>query len=342
MRSYRPVPIQEFVNAELDQRFTPLLREVDPLVRDEVLICRKRFSTWSDGVHTFHRVMLCRRRNACPIDARVEAYGLADDAISVIHSIFSKVGSKVKFLDLDFTLPRDVQSRVKDDELPLLRRIAWSVIIEILASDGLKLGGVGVAQFWHTKDPLSGWYPHCHFTVFNMAFRGDQRVEFPVYVTPEKLEAIKSLWRERVEQRWGVSKSRQWVLFARYSQGYGHLRHRLAYAFRYPVTDLYKAIQGGGYVSRPSEGWVRRMLNRPRKEKRIQWFGWMAQSRIYSYAERLEVSLPRKKEREAERRRVFCPLCGRELERVFEGVSLEHIPAGSLLLVFRQEGIPSE
>jgi hypothetical protein len=98
----------------------------------------------------------------------VTAYGLADDAIEVIHSVYSKVGGRVRFGVLDFSLPRDLWARIQDDELSELRRIAWDVIKWTLSEDGFILGGVGAAQFWHSADPLGGWYPHVHFTLFNM------------------------------------------------------------------------------------------------------------------------------------------------------------------------------
>jgi hypothetical protein len=79
-----------------------------------------------------------------------------------------------------------------------------------------------------------------------------------------------------------------------YSRGYGHPRHSLAYVFRYPVVDLYKVLRGIGHVSVPPQGWLRRMLARPTKEKRFQWLRWMAQRWIYSYAARLDVTIPKK------------------------------------------------
>lgn len=342
MRTYRPVPVAEVVLGELDNRYLSLMEEF-PSELSAVLKCRKRYSTWSDGEHSFHRVSLCRKRHVCAIDAKVYAYGLADDAVDVAHRLYSKVGGKLEFGVLDFPLPRDMRSRIKDDELPELRRIAWKVIVAVLGQDGMKLGGVGVYQWWSSSDPMSGYLPHLHMTIFNMAFREGRRVKVPVYVPREKLDVMKTLWRSKVEARWGVSKysatSKSWVVFAHYSSGYGHLRHRLAYAFRYPVVDLYKAISGRGYVSRPADGWVRRMLIRPEKEKRIQWFGWMAQRWVYHHAKLLDLEIPKKKEREKENGRVFCPYCGKELRKIAEGLTREEIDPLSIFLTFSEGGV---
>jgi len=341
MKAYHAVRMQDVIQGELDGRYLSLMEEF-PSERDAVLKCRKRYSTWSDGEHSFHRVSLCRKRRACPIDAKVYAYGLADDAIDVVHRIYSKVGGKLEFGVLDFPLPRDMRSRIEDRELPELRRIGWKVIVDVLGEDGLKLGGVGVYQWWSTSDPMSGHLPHLHMTIFNMAFKDGQRVKVPVFVPREKLDAMKAEWQSAVEARWGASKysatSKSWVVFAHYSRGYGKLRHRLAYAFRHPVVDLYKAVSGSGYVSRPAEGWIRRMLLRPQKEKRIQWFGWMAQRYVYQYAKSLELEITKKREREKERKRVFCPYCGKELQKISEGLTSEQIDHSATLLVFNEGG----
>lgn len=338
VKVFRPVPVQEVVQGEFDPRFIAVLETLPPYVESAVLKCRKRFSTWSDGDHKFHRVSLCRKRHWCPIDAKVYAYGLADDAVEVVSQMYGKVGARFRFGVLDFTLPRDLWPRVGDGELGDLRRIAWSVINEVLGGEGLVLGGVGVAQFWHSADPLSGWYPHVHFTSLNMGFKDGVRVEIPVYIDHEKVARIRALWRERVQARWGASNQSYWDVFPQYSQGYGHFRHRLAYAFRYPIVDLYKAITGEGHVSQPPDGWLRRMLLRPEKEKRVQWFGWMSQRYLYQYAERLELEIPKKPLREKERRKVFCPYCGKELHKVSEGLTREEVGPHAALLVFDRGG----
>ena len=341
MRRFQVVSVSELVQGELDERFISVMEELPPYVLPKILACRKRFSTWSDGDHKFHRVSLCRQRHYCPTDAKVYAYGLADDAVELVAQVYGKVGARMRFGVLDFTIPRDLWAKVGDDELTELRRIAWSVINEVLGGDGIVLGGVGVAQFWHSADPLAGWYPHIHFTLMNMAFKDSTRIEVPVYIDHEKVIRIRALWKEKVEARWGSSHQSYWDVFPRYSQGYGHFRHRLAYAFRYPVVDLYKAVTGQGHVSRPPDGWLRRMLLRPAKEKRIQWFGWMSQRYFYEYANSLELEIPKKSVREKERRKVFCPYCGEELHKVGDSLTGEEIGPHAPLLVFDGRGGPN-
>ena len=338
VKSYRPVPVQEVVQGELDPRFVAVLESLPPYIESAILRCRKRFSTWSDGEHSFHRVSMCRRRHWCPTDAKVYAYGLADDAIDVLARVYGKVGARSRFSILDFTIPRDLWNKVGDDELPELRRIAWSVINEVLGTRGLVLGGVGVAQFWHSADPLAGWYPHVHFTILGMGFKDGVRVEIPVFIDHEKLTRVRMVWKEKVEARWGVSSQSYWDVFPQYSQGYGHLRHRLAYAFRYPIVDLYRAVTGDGHVSRPADGWLRRMLLRPSKEKRVQWFGWVSQRFFYQYAKSLELEIPKKPAREKELRKVFCPYCGKELHKIDEGLTIEEVEPNSAFLVFDRGG----
>ncbi len=77
---------------------------------------------------------------------------------------------------------------------------------------------------------------------------------------------------------------------------------------------------------------------RPEKEKRIQWFGWMAQKQLYRYAKHLDLEIPKKKEREKEGKRVFCPYCGKELHKVAADLTREEIDPSSFLLVFSNGG----
>ena len=80
------------------------------------------------------------------------------------------------------------------------------------------------------------------------------------------------------------------------------------------------------------------MLLRPNKEKRVPWFGRMSQRYNYQYAKLLDVEIPKKSHREKERRKVFCPYCGKELQKVGEGLTLEEIDPRSLLLVYSEDG----
>ena len=64
----------------------------------------------------------------------------------------------------------------------------------------------------------------------------------------------------------------------------------------------------------------------------------MCQRFIYEYAKLLDVEIPKKSERGKERRKVFCPYCGKELHKVEEGLTKEEIDEASMLLVFDRGG----
>jgi hypothetical protein len=87
--------------------------------------------------------------------------------------------------------------------------------------------------------------------------------------------------------------------------------------------------------------WVRRMLLRPKKEKRHQWHGWLSDGLKKRFLAKLQISRPEKLDRVEARRKVYRPLCGDELVCVDRGTPYESssgLETGNSVLAFGRAG----
>ncbi|MDG6921410.1 MAG: hypothetical protein JRN59_07770 [Nitrososphaerota archaeon] len=261
-----------------------------------------------------------------------------------MRQIYSHVRGKIRYGEGEFTLPRDLWTRVRDEDLKVLRKMAMGALKEIFGgctrgelcdceargvshAQRFEIGGNISVHFWHSSNPFEGWYPHIHYTLFDLAFdRVEHRfVRLKMYLEGDAHQRLRQLWKRRLEAVFGVTSARDVDIHFHYQAGLGHLYHRLRYEYREPVVDFYKYATEVVQPVQFDAQWVRRALLGRKHEKHVVWFGWLADCVRYKYLKLIDLDLPKKKERDKERRKTTCPLCGLELEYSSGGFSFESI-----------------
>lgn len=327
-RSRVVMSVEEYGKRELDGKWMAVVKSLSPRKHEKLQTCRRLFSTWKDAEHTFHRAMLCQERELCPTCAWAYNEELVADDLDLYQLVCHHVGSRLSFGEVEFTLPFEGQRKVDDNSLGELKGMAFECVKEVLSPSGqFVLAGVGSTHHWHSSDPMKGWFPHVHFTVLELAYdKGNGRfVRLPMHLSKEQLEKLNQVWAHRFQERFGRIKAKRFVVHWHYGRGYAAFRHRLSYQFRRPVKDVYNAVVRMRGDEKIDLAWLSRMLIRPRKEKRHQWYGWLSDGVKSTFLGKMEISRGRKADRARARRRVYCPLCGDELVCVARGCPYESL-----------------
>jgi hypothetical protein len=252
------------------------------------------------------------------------------------------VRAKIGFGEVTFTLPPSAQRLVKDDMLGVVRRTGFQTVNEVLSEEGrFVLGCVGSTHHWHSSRPLKGWFPHADLTVLGLAYERDMDRFVPIdlYLKGERLEMLNQVWRSKFSETFGETKARKFVVHWQYGDGYATAEHRFRYQFRRPVEETFNAVTRLGSSVSVNLEWARRMLIRPKNEKRHQWYGYLSDGIKSKYLQKLGVSIERKSARDRARRKAYCPDCGDELVCVGHGIPYEELrnEAGSKILAFRRQ-----
>lgn len=327
-RSRVVMSVAEYGKRDLDERWMNLVKSLSSLKGEKVRSCRKLFSTWKDAEHTFHRPMLCQERELCPVCAWAYNEQLVADDLELYQLLCHHTGSRLSFGEVEFTLPFEAQKKVTDENLGELKGLAFDCLKEVLSpNDQFVLAGVGSTHHWHSSDPLKGWFPHVHFTLLELAYDkvNDRFIRLPMHLKPEQLERLNLVWKERFERRFGGIRAKRFVVHWHYGRGYAAMRHRLSYQFRRPVKDCYKAVTSMNANPDLNVEWVRRMLVRPKKEKRHQWYGWLSDGVKTKFLGMLQIVRAKKAERMKARQKVYCPLCGDQLFCVARGTPFDSL-----------------
>jgi hypothetical protein len=78
----------------------------------------------------------------------------------------------------------------------------------------------------------------------------------------------------------------------------------------------YKAVLNVIVPVDADPAWIKRALLRTDKSKRVVWFGWVQDRNRGKAFSLIDLEWRRKVEREKERKKVICPLCGEEMRLV--------------------------
>lgn len=318
----------EYGKRELDGQWMAVVKSLSDKKHEKVLSCRKLFSTWKDDEHTFHRAMLCQERELCPVCAWAYNEQLVADDLELYQLLCQHTGSKLTFGEVEFTLPFEAQKKVTDENLGELKGLAFDCLKEVLSPNNeFLLAGVGSTHHWHSSDPLKGWFPHVHFTVLELAYDkvNNRFIRLPMHLTRERLERLNEVWKERFERRFGGIRAKRFVVHWHYGRGHATMRHRLSYQFRRPVKDCYRAVTSTNASPNVNFEWLHRMLIRPKKEKRHQWYGWLSDGVKTKFLAKLEIIRAKRAERARARQRVYCPICGNELVCVGHGIPYDSL-----------------
>jgi hypothetical protein len=260
-------------------------------------------------------VILCKDDRACWVCAKVATQEVVDDAIDVIQRILSHFGKGISFACFDGTIPPRYQRRVMEqpDGMTILRRIAAEAVQEVIGDpEGLMLGHVHSAHFWHSSAPEDGAFPHTHGTILPIGIDSLGRPASlkSLYVTQEQLDQLRAVWQRRVRRVFGDDGTEgDWNVWYHVAYGEGHLRHWLEYQFRRPIEDVYKRVAAGLFPTDVNPGWLARLVCRPKGEKRCQWYGWLSDNQRTRYLDKIDLFIPKRAERNRKRKEIHCPEC---------------------------------
>ena len=291
--------------------------------------CGKMYRKYDcDNGHEVWKAIHCSDGRYCPRCSRLIREAAARDDLEVAHTFYSRLGRMVEFASFEFTVPRDMQLEISDEHLGDLRTSANAIVAKLLSDHGnIVPMGKSCVQWWHTSNPFLGNYPHVHGVVYSLVFdkelnapdvtgatngKGDFR-QINLYLSREQLDEMRALWLKAL-YAYGKTKSKNVVVRWHVSRGYGRLAHRLSYMHRGATNDFFRYVTQARFfeavMASPNVDWVRRCLERPAHFKHVSGFGMLAESRMYKWAERLGLSIPRKPVRDRARKRVKCPHCG--------------------------------
>jgi hypothetical protein len=303
--------------------------------------CRQVFSKWADSKgHSYYRATLCQQRDVCVTCSWVYNEELVAGTLELYRLLCNVVGSTVGFGECELTLPPVAQRLVGDGMLGALRRTGFESINEVLSEQSrLVLGGVASTHHWHSSRPLRGWFPHVHLTVLGLAYEKDKDrfVPLDLYFKGERLKGLNKVWGTKFRETFDDTRTRKFVTHWHYGEGYATAEHRFRYQFRRPVAETFNAVANLRSPDSVNLEWVKRMLVRPRNEKRHQWYGYLSDGIKSKYIQKLGVSVERKSVGDRARRKVYCPDCGDELVCVGHGIPYVELTneAGSRVLAFR-------
>lgn len=336
-------PVSGYIRRLPPERWGSLVARFSVPKAAGLMQCRQVFSTWSDSNgHTFYRGTLCQQRDVCLTCSWVYNQELVASTMDLYRLLCNATNSKIEFAEATFTLPPSAQRLVGNEMLGTLRRTGFEAIDDVLNEDGrFSLGAIGSTHHWHSEAPLRGWFPHVDFTVLGLAYEKDKDrfARIDLYLKDERLERFNRLWRTKFTETYGEVRTARFVNYWHYGRGYATAEHRFGYQFRRPVSETFEAVNKLRNLNSVNIEWVRRMLVRPKNEKRHQWYGYLSDGIKSKYLQKLGLSIERKSARDKVRRKAYCPDCGDELVCVGHGTAYETLKeeAGSRVLVFRRQ-----
>ena len=339
------MPVSEYAKKEIDSRWLKIVEDIAPDKAEKLRNCRKFVRTGvCEEHHKYLRGSLCRLRDLCPVDGSGYTKEQSEDALEILRTIDRRVGGKhsVTVWAGEFTLPKRAWGMVSDADVKRMKSLGADVINDMFARDKAcgersckhrkrkdgscsapfryRLGFEVSFHYWHSSDPFFGWFPHLHVNLSDIAFDTVKnewvKLNFWLYDMRRSGESkLDSCWKKHFESSFGlVGDNRHWNAHWAYRRGTGRVRHRLSYAMRNPVSDCYKALDRLVYRGTTSEKtWFARLLLRPNREKRTQWFGYLGDSVKSKYLKSLNVNLESKAVRRKRRNRRVCPIDGTEI-----------------------------
>ena len=312
-------------------QYIEMLKVCFPSEYLRVSSCGKKSLPWEcvGGERTVAYKPICCRSPLCPWCSATDSRRLVDYLKYRVHEIYGKLHRMIRFYRYEFTVPFDLQSKVGFEGLSELDKLAKETLVEYLGKPkDLHLGIAQVPQWWHSSDPFGsgkfgGFFAHVHGICFDFGFDDKQGRVVPfgkLYLSEDKgFARLRSLWREKVETRFGCSSAGDVDCYIRYEEGGDELTHRLQYMLRSPVQDFYGYVKSVGVLSGYDVEWVKRALRGRGHAQRVHYYGWLApvsMSPKSNFMRFLGLELLNRKSYDSERKKVFCPVCECFMERV--------------------------
>jgi hypothetical protein len=315
MMAYAQVSIIRSYHNELWSAF---LGEYAPEEQAVVAGCGRVYRVWEtkESKKQALRPMSCQHRNYCIVDANRSTSELVDDNVEAIKALFDKLGRKIQIGICEGTLPKNLWNQIglAVNGEKRMRAAVARVLKRVLGDVAPNLS----VHVFHSRNPLEGYYPHVHGLV--LPFRRNELggfERFDVYLSQEVLARFSPVWKEEMIAEFGFKDDgRKWVFHWGFANGEAGLVHRLEYQYRKPIKDLYKFVTSGllPVEDWPSVNrvWLRKLMVRPKYEKRSQWFGWMSDGVRSKSLAGIGLVVPKLAVRRRERRRCFDEATGEE------------------------------
>jgi len=344
------IPLEQFAKKKLNERWIRVVRDIAPDKVEHLLECRKRFFAGKcEESHGYLKASLCRLREICPIDANAYTFNQSEDALEILNIISRRVGGgRLRVWGGEYTLPRSSWNKVGDSDAKKMKKIGSRTINGLFSDGGRYLLGYEVSfHHWHSSEPFRGWYPHLHVNISDVAWERDKQEWHRLNLYQNDLNQLSEstlsrTWRKNFEEEYGTVKAKRVVAHWAYRSGLGGVRHRLSYAMRNPVVDCYKAINWLEYHPESDRESVRRMLLRPKTEKRTQWFGYLSDGQKSKYLKKLEYVLEPKASRRKQRSKRVCPEDGTDINWNFEADDLDFVRSNYASRPVMTYGVPKE
>jgi hypothetical protein len=305
-----------------DIRWTYVLSDIKPSIVAKVTSCRTRVRAGQDeNGHVAYRPEMCHQYDFHYPDAVGFMQELADRGSETIETICRRMSMKPSIWQGVFTLPEGYQKIIPDSDLQKLRRFAKESIDEVFSDNGrYNIGSMISFQFWHSMSPFTGRFVHVHANVVPVVYDNelDEFVKFNFWLDMSKGQEneLAKAWRHRIESEYGAldGKKKKWNAYWQYKVGLKNVHHALRYSMRSPVIDCYRVIAFGHVYNPLTERiWAREMLDRPKSEKRSQWFGYLADGVKTRYLKKLYIEYEKKAIWQKKHRVRHCLKCGLEI-----------------------------
>ncbi|MDG6988475.1 MAG: hypothetical protein JRN21_04025 [Nitrososphaerota archaeon] len=247
-----------------------------------------------------------------------------------IRSVYGALRRPVHYIAYEFTVPYDLRQRIMAQGMKVFEKLAREAIEEYVRGYSpfngrdVQFAIVQVPQIWSSSDPMGkGPLPHVHGVLFSVAFDKAEQIVLDVKVNRFGFEddrgfkRLRSLWRSKLEKRYGASEARDVDVNFHYEKGGEHLTHRLYYMFRSPVHDVYSYVKAHG-VQDYDVDWMRVLFAERKRVQRMTYSGWIAPrncSEKSPFMKRFGIKFLKRTEYAKERRKLFCPTCGCLMER---------------------------
>ncbi|MEM2612592.1 MAG: hypothetical protein QXJ45_08260 [Thermoproteota archaeon] len=280
--------------------------------------------------HVVYRAKYCGKRRTCPICGNRFAYGKAKSALDFFTQVNKKF-EKVRVIQLVFTTPRLVwcldEVRVFDGLSRVIRRTLEKYF-------GGVAGGLIEFHYWHSENPLGGFYPHAHVFIINYVWDGQKYRRINSRLN---LGLLRMVYRKELMKEFKIEIDGEVNLWSRFYRLDGEsekdnkrLMHALYYAFRPALHDVLKFFSMYGRTAPLADHEVGRLweLLLPRV-RRTRWIGFLSNGcrvKIGVKLRRVKVEIDR------------CPVCGAKLTGVWDRCSLRDVDAA--LVVDRPPPLP--
>lgn len=293
---------------------------VAPELLREVSDCKRSFDGYvcTDCGDKVAQPVSCCKRLVCPSCAEVRRGELTDRSMDIWSELERSLGG-LDVLKGEVTFPPYVRDKVTEDNFAKLGNLAYKALTDCLVADDMVFAGCISFHWWHSGNPVRGFFPHIHLTLVNSGF-DKKKMKWRKFMDYIDVNEFRRRWIKYASEFLGVSGKRVWVVHYKY-RPFREMTHRMMYMYRQPVFDFYKYIKAHGQFCDADIPWAKRMLFGRRKlSKHVVWYGALANGVRSRYLGYLNIKVKSLREWMSVRKHVYgkseCLRCGGDLVRL--------------------------